>query len=53
MAKTFFCEKDGTTIRGENDADLVANVHSHVAEHHPDLVGKVPAELILADAKEA
>lgn len=53
MAKTFFCEKDGETIRGENDDDLVANVLSHVEKSHPDLVGKVPAEVILADAKEA
>jgi len=53
MAKTFFCEKDGMTLRGETDDELVANVHNHVAEHHPDLVGRVPRELILADAKQA
>jgi hypothetical protein len=53
MAKTFFCDKDGTTVRGETDEELVANVQRHVADKHPDLVGKVPAELILAEAQPA
>jgi hypothetical protein len=53
MAKTFYCEKDGETIRGENDDDLVEKVHRHVSDNHPDLIGKVPRELILADAKSA
>jgi hypothetical protein len=52
MAKTFFCEKDRMTIRGESDDDLVANVHRHVSENHPDLVGKVPRELILGEANQ-
>jgi hypothetical protein len=53
MAKTFYCEKDGETLRGETDDELVANVHRHVADNHPDLVGKVPRELILSEAKPA
>ena len=53
MAKTFLCEKDGVTLRGETDEELVANVYRHVSDHHPDLVGKVPRELILAAAKPA
>jgi hypothetical protein len=53
MAKTFFCEKDGMTLRGETDDELVANVDRHVSDNHPDLVGKVPRELILAEAKQA
>ena len=52
MAKAFLCEKDGETIRGANDDELVANVESHIADKHPDLVGKVPREDILAGAKE-
>jgi hypothetical protein len=52
MAKTFFCEKDGETIRGADDDELVANVQSHIADKHPDLVGKVSREDILAGAKE-
>ena len=53
MAKTFFCEKDGASVRGETDDELVANVHRHVSDNHPDLVGRVPRELILAEAKDA
>jgi hypothetical protein len=53
MAKSFFCEKDGQTLRGETDDELVANVLRHVADNHPDLVGKVPAEMILSGAKPA
>ena len=53
MAKTFLCEKDGAVLRGETDDELVANVLQHVSDHHPDLVGKVPATVILADAKQA
>jgi hypothetical protein len=52
MAKTFFCEDDGETIRGENDDELVANAEKHIADKHPDLVGKVTREDILAKAKE-
>jgi hypothetical protein len=52
MAKVFECERDGEVIRGENDDELVAKVERHVAESHPDLVGKVSREDILAAAKE-
>jgi hypothetical protein len=52
MAKTFFCEDDGETIRGADDDELVAHVESHIADKHPDLVGKVTREYILAGAKE-
>jgi hypothetical protein len=52
MAKTFFCDKDGETISGADDDELVAIVECHIAENHPDLVGKVSREDILAGAKE-
>jgi predicted small metal-binding protein len=52
MAKVFKCERDGVSIRGEDDAELVANVERHVAEAHPDLVGKVSRDDILASATE-
>lgn len=52
MAKTFYCEQDGETVRGESDDELVANVERHIADAHPDLVGKVSREDILASAKE-
>jgi hypothetical protein len=44
--------EDGETVRGENDDELVANVERHIAEKHPDLVGKVSREDILAGATE-
>jgi hypothetical protein len=53
MAKMFECERDGVVIRGKDDDDLVANVERHVADAHPDLVGKLPRDQILAAAKEA
>jgi hypothetical protein len=53
MAKEFECERDGVVIRGANDDELVANVDRHLAEAHPDLVGKVSREDILAAADEA
>ena len=52
MAKEFECERDGEVIRGETDAELVANVERHVTDNHPDLVGKLSREDILASARE-
>jgi hypothetical protein len=53
MATEFECERDGIVIRGADDDELVANVERHIAEAHPDLVGKVSRGDILAAAKEA
>jgi hypothetical protein len=53
MAKEFECERDGVVIGGADDDELVANVERHIAEVHPDLVGKVSREDIAAAAKEA
>jgi hypothetical protein len=53
MGKTFECEKDGVVIRGGDDDELVENVERHVAEAHPELVGKLSRDDILASAKEA
>jgi catechol 2,3-dioxygenase-like lactoylglutathione lyase family enzyme len=52
MAKVFECELDGAVLRGEDDDDLVANVWRHVADAHPELVGTVAREDILASARE-
>lgn len=52
MAKVFECERDGSVIRGATDDELVANVERHLGNAHPDLVGKVSREDILASAKE-
>ncbi|HKH13598.1 MAG TPA: SRPBCC domain-containing protein [Solirubrobacterales bacterium] len=50
MAKEFECERDGVVIRGADDGELVASVERHIAAAHPDLVGKVYREDILAAA---
>jgi uncharacterized protein YndB with AHSA1/START domain len=52
MAKEFECERDGIVIRGVDDDALVANVERHLAEAHPDLIGKVLGEDILAAASD-
>ena len=52
MAKTFTCDEDGEVIRGETDDELVANAEKHLAEKHPESVGKLSREDILAMAKE-
>lgn len=51
MAKTFECD-DGFVARGEDDEQLWAEVVRHVEQHHPDLVGKLSREEILASAVE-
>ena len=53
MAKVFECDRDGVVMRGEDDDELVANVERHVAEAHPDLVGKLSRDDVLAIVKEA
>jgi uncharacterized protein YndB with AHSA1/START domain len=52
MFKEFECERDGVVIRGADDEDLVANVERHLAEAHPELVGKVSGDDIVAAASE-
>ena len=51
-AKQFECERDGIVIRGADDGDLVASVKRHLAEAHPDLIGKVLSEDVVAAASE-
>jgi predicted small metal-binding protein len=41
----------GETIRGESDEELVSNVEQHVQSDHPDLVGTMSREQILAMAQ--
>lgn len=53
MAKEFECERDGVVIRGADGDELAANVERHLAETHPELVGKVSREDIVAAATEA
>jgi hypothetical protein len=52
MAKLIECERGRDLIVGEDDA-LVANGERHLAQPHPDLVGTLSREQILANVKEA
>jgi predicted small metal-binding protein len=51
MAKVLNCEC-GYIVRGADDDELLANVESHIAEQHPDLVGTVTREDLLSMAEE-
>jgi predicted small metal-binding protein len=42
----------GTNVEGETDDELVKNVEEHVADKHPDQVGKYSREQILQMAHE-
>src|SRR5215203_6723159 len=52
MAKEFECERDQVVIRGVDDDDLVMNVARHLAKAHPDLVGNVSREDVVAAARD-
>lgn len=42
----------GVNVEGETDDKLVTNVEAHMAEDHPDMVGKYSREQILEMAHE-
>jgi predicted small metal-binding protein len=42
----------GYIVRGADDDELWQNAQAHVRADHPDLVGKVTREDILAQAEE-
>ena len=50
-AKVINCEC-GQTVRADTDDELVAKVEGHVQADHPELVGKLGREDILAMAEE-
>ena len=52
MGKLINCEC-GEVIRADTDDDLVAQVGAHVGQVHPDLVGKLSREDVLAMAEES
>jgi predicted small metal-binding protein len=49
-AKVINCEC-GQVVRGETDDELIANVEEHVRSDHPELVGKMSREDIIAMAE--
>lgn len=52
MAEEFERERDEVVIRGADGDDLVADVDRHLAEAHPDLLGKVSRQDIVAAASD-
>lgn len=52
MGKVINCEC-GETVRAETDDELVDKVQRHVGEAHPELVGKMSRDDVLAMAEEA
>ena len=42
-----------TCMPDTDDAEVVANRQAHLDQAHPDLIGKLSREHILADAQEA
>jgi predicted small metal-binding protein len=52
MAKVINCEC-GETVRADSDDELVRKVEQHVGAAHPELVGKMSREDVLAMAEEA
>jgi predicted small metal-binding protein len=51
MTKVVNCEC-GQVVRAETDDELVAAVGAHVESAHPELVGKMSRDDILAMAEE-
>ncbi len=50
--KVINCEC-GQIVRADSDDELVAKVDSHVRADHPELVGKLSRDDVLAMAEEA
>lgn len=42
----------GHAVKGQDDDELWQNAQAHIREDHPDLVGKVLREDLLAQAEE-
>jgi predicted small metal-binding protein len=51
MTRVINCEC-GQTIHGESDDELIQKAQAHVDASHPELVGKLSREDILAMAEE-
>lgn len=51
MAKEFMCERDGFVMHAETEDELAAQVERHLAEAHPDLIGKLSHDDILEEIR--
>jgi len=52
MPKVINCEC-GEVVRATDDDDLVQKVEQHISQAHPELIGKMSRDDILAMAEEA
>lgn len=52
MDKVINCEC-GEVVRAESDDELVSKVEAHVGRAHPEMVGKLSRDDILAMAEES
>lgn len=52
MPKLINCEC-GYVARGETEEELLTNAERHISSDHPDLVGRIGREDLLAMAEEA
>lgn len=50
MSKVINCQ-DGVVIRGDDDDQLLANAREHLRSAHPDMVGKISDDQLLAMAE--
>ena len=51
MAKQIKCDC-GKLVRGETDEELRLNADAHIRQDHPDMVGKVSLDDLVAMAEE-
>ena len=51
MAKVINCEC-GRQIQGDSDDELVSRAEAHIREDHPELVGELTRDDLLAMAEE-
>jgi predicted small metal-binding protein len=51
MGKVINCEC-GQAVRGNSDEELIAAVEAHISQHHPDVIGKLSRQDILAMCEE-
>lgn len=52
MARVINCEC-GYVVKGDTDEELLANAERHIRDAHPDMVGKVSRDDLLASAVTA
>ena len=52
MAKLINCEC-GQIVRGDTDDELVKNAEAHINANHPEMIGKLSRDDLLAMAEAA